>query len=368
MQRTSRPTGYARFSARQARSVLAAVVLGTGLLVGVTLSPLARGNVGKTRPGESDVALYRAEIERIHAGEGYYRAAAAELSERGYPTRNVFNWRTPLPMWLIGRLPAVALGKVLLGGLAAGLILLGFEALAREEDNVLRRPLAATVLLSGPLMPCVLDGLYVMPVLWAGVLIGLSLCAYGVGRPRLGLAFGLAALLMRELALPYCLLAAGIAWWNRRRGELAGWLLGLAAWAVFFAVHCHQVGQLIGPHARAHSEGWVQFGGVGFVIALAQMNAYLLLLPQWVTALYLAAALVGFAGWDTPLGQRVGLTACLFLAAFAAVGQEFNQYWGSLIAPLLCFGVARAPGSLRDLWKASVATAIGDGQGAATTA
>jgi hypothetical protein len=83
------------------------------------------------------------------------------------------------------------------------------------------------------------------------------------------------------------------------------------------------------------------------------MTAYLLLLPQWVTALYFVAALLGLAGWHTPLGERVGLTLCLFAVAFACVGQEFNQYWGSLLAPLFCFGVARFPGSLADLWKAA---------------
>ena len=83
------------------------------------------------------------------------------------------------------------------------------------------------------------------------------------------------------------------------------------------------------------------------------MNAYLLLLPQWMTAIYLAAALVGLAGWDTPLGMRVGLSTCLFLMAFAVVGQSFNQYWGALIAPLLCFGVVQFPASLRNLCRAA---------------
>jgi hypothetical protein len=53
------------------------------------------------------------------------------------------------------------------------------------------------------------------------------------------------------------------------------------------------------------------------------------------------------------MGRRIGLAACLFTVAFAVVGQEFNQYWGSLVAPLWCFGVVRAPASVRDLWKAS---------------
>jgi hypothetical protein len=330
--------------------VLAALVLLSGFLVAVSLSPLRQSNADRQRRGKGDAALYRAEVDRIHEGEGYYQAAAAELTSRGYPTQNVFNWRTPLPMWLIGRMPAIVLGKVLLSALALALILAAFEALAREENNVIRRPLACALLLSGPLIPCVLGDLFVMPVLWAGVLVALSICAYGLERPRLGVALGLAAVFVRDLALPYCLLAAAIAYGNRRWKELAAWLLGLAAWGLFFALHWHQVSSLITPDARAHAEGWIQFGGAAFVISTAQMNTYLLLLPQWITALYLAGAMFGLAGWHTPLGLRCGLTVCLYLVAFAVVGHEFNQYWGSLLAPLLCFGVARLPASLHDAY------------------
>ena len=52
-----------------------------------------------------DVFLYMSEVKRIHAGEGYYQAAAKELVAQGYPTASVFNWRTPLPTWLIAKLP-----------------------------------------------------------------------------------------------------------------------------------------------------------------------------------------------------------------------------------------------------------------------
>lgn len=325
------------------------LVVTSGFFVGVTLSPLCSGNVDKDRPGEGDVALYRAEVDRIHAGEGYYQAAAAELHQRGYPTRSALNWRTPLPMWLIGLLPAVVLGKVLLGALALGLMLVTFEVLAREHSGNIRLPAACVLLLSGPLLLCILGDLFVMPVLWAGVLIALSISAYGLGRPWLGVGLGLAAVFFRELALPYCLLAAAIAWCSGRRAELLAWLVGLAGWLAFFAWHCTQAAGWITADARAHPEGWFQFAGAGFVISTAQMNAYLLLLPQWVTALYLAAALFGLAGWHTPLGLRCGLTVCIFLTAFAMVGQEFNQYWGSLVAPLLCFGVVRFPASLRDV-------------------
>jgi hypothetical protein len=332
------------------------------------------------------VALYRAEVDRIHNGEGYYQAAAAELTARGYPTRSVFNWRTPLPMWLLGKLPAAAWGRALLGALSLALVLMAFEALAREENgkrgqspfvrstlravpagterslvgdcplfpgHALFCPVACVLLLTGPLQLTILGDLFVMPVLWAGVLIGLSVCAYGLGRPGWGVAFGLAALFFRELALPYCLVCVALAWRQAERTERAAWTLGLLAWLLFFVLHCWHVSGLVAVGARAHRLSWIHCGGAEFVIATARMNAYLLVLPPWATALYLVAAMVGLGGWSTPLGTRIGLSTCLYLAAFAVVGQSFNQYWGLLVAPLLCFGVARFPAALDDLWRAA---------------
>ncbi len=364
-------TAYSRLTPWQARLVLALVVLVAAAAVAVTQSPLGSSNMDSDRRQPSDVALYRAEVDRVRTGEGYYQAAAAELIARGYPTRSVFNWRTPLPMWMLGKLPSAADGKLLLGGLGLLLIVLAFAVLSREEEAALLEkpavapsveeqpgapailflPIGCALLLTGPALPTVLGDLFVMPVLWSGIFIGLSVCAYGLERRYWGVAFGLAALFFRELALPYCVLAAAMAWWQGRRRELFVWAIGLLAWCLFFAWHWSMVQGVISPTAHAHRASWLQLGGAGFVISVVQMNAYLLLLPQWVTALYLVAALLGMAGWDTPLGRRVGLTTCLYLMAFAVVGYSFNQYWGAMIAPLLCFGVARCPRSLADLAK-----------------
>ena len=115
------------------------------------------------------------------------QAAAEELLARDYPTRSVFNWRTPLPMWLIGNMPAIVLGKMLLLGLALAVLLMAFEAMRREEPEHLpaghaagRAADRAAVALHDR------DDLFVMPVFWAGTLIALSICAYGVNRPGAG--------------------------------------------------------------------------------------------------------------------------------------------------------------------------------------
>ena len=399
-------TGYSRLSSSHARVALLILALATLFCLEVSLSPLWQGNADRPKRGAGDAALYRAIVERIHNGQGYYQATAAEQTAEGYPTRSVFNWRTPLPMHVIALLPQIQWAKYVLGLLSLALMFMAFESLARdktgdcpnfrvnENGTVPFRPsrtrssaaaLACALLLSGPLLFNVIDNLFVMPILWAAVFIALSLCAYGINKPWLGMATALLALFMSELALPYCLLCAAMTWFkpkpekngadtnenprcaqrpldirrpnNRRLSiEILAWGLGLSAWLIFFAWHCWNVSGLIAPGAIAHRHGWIRFGGAGFVLATAQMNAYLLLLPPWATAIYFAAAMFGLAGWHSPLGTRMGLTACLYVMVFAVVGQDLNQYWGSLTAPILCFGIVRFPASMRDLCRAALSS------------
>lgn len=345
------PTTFARLSPVAARSVLLVVALALIAGIAITFSSLGSGFADTSRDRPGDVQLYRAEVDRIAAGEGYYAAAATELSDRGYPTRSIFNWRTPLPMWLIGRLPNAAIGKALLAGLAGLLILAGFVWVEREAST--RQALITALALTGVLMLTLVGDLFVMPVLWSGILIALSIAAFGIGRERLGIVAGIAALFFRELAALYCVVCWLLDASNRRWRLVAGWTAGMAAYALFYAVHIWQVSPLIDATAHAHDEGWLQLGGAGFVISTAQMNAYLLVVPQWLSAVCLVLAVLGLASWNTPAGQRAGLTMAAYLMVFAIVGQPFNQYWGCLYAPLVCFGLARSPAAVRDLLTAS---------------
>ncbi len=330
-----------------ARLVLAMLFLATGLFVAITFSPLKSGFADAPNRGPGDIELYRAEVDRIHAGEPYYDAIATELHARGYPTRSVFNWRMPLPVWFIGALPAISLAQGLLGLLALALVCLAFKWLA--DEGGVAEGLLAVLLLSGALMPCVLGDLVVMSELWAGVLIALSAVCLGLGRRNLGIVAGVAALFLRELSAPYCLLCVVLALSERRYREIAYWSIGLAAYAVYFALHAWQVLPRISPTDVAHAGGWIRFGGAGFLISTVQMNAYLLLLPQWVTAIYLGCVLAGCTRWYTPGGKLVGFTIVGYAIAFSLAGNDFNQYWGSLMAPLCCLAAARTPRALRKL-------------------
>jgi hypothetical protein len=299
MTRTITSSSYARFSPWQARTVLLALLLLIAFSLWKSPTPPPLCDLRDDSAKSGDVLLYLTEIKRIHAGENYYQVAAEELVAQGYPTASVFNWRTPLPMWLIGKLPSPLWGQLIL--IAAGIVMLlmAFEAAAREQPNVYRRAIPLAVLLTGPLLPCFQSDVFVLTEVWAGIMIALSLCAYGVSLRFLGASMALAALFLRELALPYCLLGLALALWERRPKESTVYMVGLIGWAVFYGLHCWKVSHLITATATAHHHGWVRFGGLTFVIAITQMNACLVLLPVWVTAIFFALSIIGFGGWQT---------------------------------------------------------------------
>ena len=345
---------FARLSTWQARGVLAAVALLLCLALWKAPTPPDVCDVREEeKSGNGDVYLYMSEVHRIHAGENYYQAAAQELTTLGYPTASVFNWRTPLPMWLIGVLPDPLAARLLLIAAGIAMLMMSFEAAAREQPNIYRLAMPMTVLLIAPLLPCFQGNVFVLAEVWSGIFIGVSLAAYGVNLRFLGATMGLAALFFRELALPYCVIGLALALWERRPKESAVWIAGLAGWAVYYGLHCWKVSHLITAAATAHRDGWFRFGGLTFVIAVAQMNSCLVLLPVCITAIYFVLAVVGFAGWQTAWGRRIALAAAVYIAAFSIVGQEFNRYWGLLITPLFCFGAVHAPRALGDLCRAA---------------
>ncbi|MGD9644126.1 MAG: hypothetical protein AB7U73_00410 [Pirellulales bacterium] len=343
----------------QARAALVLFATVTAFFIAITLSPWRSGFADAPDRGPGDIDLYRAEVERMRGGYGYYDAAEAELRTRGYPTRSVFNWRMPLPMWLIAQLPDVDAAKAVLGLSSLVLVWLAFRLVA--EESSVGEGLLCVVLLSGALLPCILGNLLVMPELWSGLLIALSVVCFGLRFRGWGVAAGLAALFFRELAAPYVLICIGLAAYERRGRELGCWVAGLAAYGLFLVAHVSHVVPRISVTDTAHADGWICFGGAGFLISTVQMNAYLLLLPQWITAIYLSCALLGCTAWRSPAGTRIVLTVAAYCVAFSIVGHDFNQYWGSMFAPVLCLAACRFPSAIAGL----VGTALAHRSGAA---
>lgn len=301
------------------------------------------------RTTETDWVFYRRIVERVHAGENYYDAVQDEFAQPQWdfqPT-SVFNWRTPLYAWLLGSFPVPEWGKGLLTLLALAVMLMAFAVVERE----LGKPCAPlALLLIGPFAWCINADVFLFTELWAGTLLTLAVLADALERWPLAVAASLAALLLRELVLPYCLLALALALVRQRRAEVFAWIVGLALFGLFYAYHLQEVSRRIITTDVVQASQWVRFGGTAFVLGTTELsNLFLINAPSWVTALFLPLALLGLAGWPGWTGVRAGLTCAGYLAAFAVIGQPANAYWGLLIAPLLALGLAALPTVARDL-------------------
>lgn len=338
---------------RRAAVWLAAYVAGISACLAAVQSGRSINSFARPAPAmRGDIRLYWDVVQRVREGEGYYTAMHAELVRHGYPTSSVFNWRTPPVLWLMARLPAPTDGMTVMFCAAAGLIAFAFLIL-RNELGV-TAAYGGGFLMLGAVLPCFVGDVCIVPLQWGAVCVGLSLCCFATDRTRLGVLLGTLAAFFSELTLGYAVLMAAVAAWRKRRNELLLWTAGLVVLAACFAWHAGMVSRRIGTNDVVNARAWLQFRGLPFLIAAAQMNCWLLPLPPWLAAVYLPTALLGLARWRSPMGRRCGLFAAAYCVLFLCIGQPFNQYWGLLLAPPLALGAARAPRAAVELWLGAV--------------
>jgi hypothetical protein len=275
----------------------------------------------------------------MHAGQDYYGASGHQLRERGYPTRSPFNWRQPTLYALLGSAPFAVVYCLM--------ALLGLIILTEANRVLAREPLGLALVVNAVIGMAVPPAVYLTEA-WAGGCLALSALAYARNQHLRGVAWGLGALFIRELAGPYCALAACIAVRQRRWRELAVWGGGFAIYAVYYGVHVWTVLQHVRPGDRAHVASWLYFGGLPFLLQTWQVNGLLMLAPPIVLAFAVAAGVAAWWSPQVPLHIRGGVL--LYSGLFLVVGQPFNQYWGLLIAPITGMWLTYAPRGLGVLW------------------
>lgn len=313
-------------------AVLALVAVAIALLLAVVLSrpPAVVPAEGAVAAG--DVVSYARIIERMRSGEGYYPAAHEVLVADGYGTRSVFNWRTPAWPTILAALPPGG-GQVLLGALALGGVLLVYRMLRSAGTAVAGVSVLAVGLSFGAVLA---PEAVVFSEVAAGVLILVSVAAYGNGWRWLGLVAAIVALFLRELSAPYVLVCMVLAMRGEHRREFAMWCGGVVLYLAYFGWHWWMVAQQLGPMDRAYGEGWVTFGGLDFVVATAGFNGLWALGPDWLPAVLLPLGLLGLWAW--PRGRGLA-TVGVYLAAFLVIGKPFNAYWGAVYTPVLMLGL-----------------------------
>jgi hypothetical protein len=326
-----------------ARLVLLGLVAVAALLVWVAtgITEPAR------RAGPSDLDTYERVVAALRAGQGYYPALHQALLDGGYGTLSPLNWRTPAFLSFLSWFPSLDMAQWALGGLtfvAWGLAVAFVFRVMRYAGAI-----GAGIVMAASLIAIAAPRAELSFELCAGTLILISVSAYGLGWRWAGVLAGVLALLVRELAVIYVLVCLGVAIREKRWREAAAWVLVLVAFGAFYVWHWAQLGALIGAEDHAAATGWLQFGGLVFVLRTEAFNGLLLVAPYWVAAIVLLIGLVGLKSLPRP-----AITVALYLLLFVVYGRPENDYWGALYAPLVALGLVFAPAVLMAIARRSV--------------
>lgn len=312
-------------------------------------APSAAGGALSDDP-VSDHELHAALVDRVANGENYYAVLGEELRARGYPTGSVFNWRAPLPLWLFGILRHPWYARA--GLFALGLAFLVASVVTQYSACGKAGIVCGIIGLAGTTIPALLPSSYVDHLQWVTLFLGLATCALAAQRPGWGVACGIAALLCRELALGFCLVAGWRAWRARRRREAAAWAIGIGIWAAYFLGHALIVRSLIAHETVAvDASSWLCWKSPWFWVRCARMNGLLIVLPGWCSYVFLTASLVGLAGARQPHGRLLFFVTMGYLVTFLAIAKPVNDYWGTLLNAPLALGCCWLPISLTRVWR-----------------
>ena len=292
--------------------------------------------------------FYGAIVERLRAGEDYERAAVTELRAEGGPLKPFVTVRPPALALALSRLPGPLWGAIALKAAALTALIAWTICLSRLGSRAFW--LGATlVVLTGLATPIVgANGIYLFHEAWAGILIAISLALRTDDRWRAAAVVGLMAALVRELAMPYLLVMALVALYERRRGEALGFALALAAAAGALAWHAAAETALTRPGDVA-SPGWFALDGWDFVLRTAEWSLVVAALGAWVAAVIVPLALVGAIDRPGGLGMRLALLLIGYSLGFMVIGRPSNAYWGLVTAPLMALGLCFAPQAVLDL-------------------
>jgi hypothetical protein len=315
------------------RDRLTLLILVAVLAMWSAISPPPAPSVAKAGPISTDVALYRAIVARVHAGDGYYAAATELQRANNYPLKPFFVVRLPTLTWILAKVGELA-GLVTLWGLLAITATSWYSILA-YPDRVVAVGLAVFAGASIISPPAVY-----MTEVWAGLLLSLALSLHR--RATWCLAAATAALAFRELALLF-LLVLVLSWTTQhRRWPTACAIATIITFAVAFIVHGLSVNAFV-RNIDPSSQGWGALPGPSGFLDSLRILSFLRVLP---TSLAAALAFIPLLGWYE-WGRRDGYLAfgwfSAFVAVIATVARAENFYWLAMMLPGYFIGFVFVP-------------------------
>lgn len=319
---------------------------------GDALTQSANATVDKSTGDDEDIALYKAAVRRIRAGENYYAFIVSEQRARDYPVNPGIAVRLPtlayLDAWLgsMGQIVAAML-------LMVGVIWAWWRKFSESPElKRLRRMATAMVFVGASL------GLnryyFVLHELWAGMLVALSFGLHRIGTRGQGgrwIAAWLAAALalaIREHTLPYVLLMGATALWQRNWKEVGAWAVLVALFFTGLAWHLSMIAAQILP-SDPHGPAWLVMRGLPGWLGNVVQSSNLRWLPHWLAGPAVILMTFGWLGWNTRAGVVAFLLSAGYGLAFVLAGRWDNFYWGAMVAPVMFAGIVFAPRALAGL-------------------
>lgn len=318
--------------------------------------PVSSGPAAK--PYDEDIALYEEAVRRIGKGESYYSFIVPEQRSRDYPVNPAIAVRLPTLAYLNATLgdpgQVVAAMALMLGIVAAWWSKLGAAGFSPR----LRRIAGSVVFVGASL------GLnrhyFPLHELWSGGLLALSFALYrspdetGADDARWYASFACAALALaiREHALPFVMLMAAFALYQRRWREALAWTTLIAVFCAALGLHLAIVSGDVLPGDR-HSAPWLVLRGLSGWLSNIIQSSNLRWLPHWLAGPAVILMTVGWLGWNGREGLFGFLLALGYGVLFMLAGRWDNFYWGVLIAPAIFPGIAFAPRMIAALLSAA---------------
>lgn len=331
--------------ARLLAVLLAAFVLWCGVQ-----SQAPAPDVAVTSASYTDIQLYQDIAEKVRTGTPYHRAARDLQNAHDYPTQPFVTVRLPTLAHMAAALGWKALQLILAGALLLAVIRWYRIAAAQSSGEALG---TALLVLAGGAM-VTQPGLIAMHDFWAGVLTCAAMTFRGTKRWPFAIALAGAAILIRELALPFAFLALTFALFERRRGEAAGWALLIAVFGVVMLFHAQAVHAVVLPTDK-QSAPWTGLLGITGVLRDLTDTTVLGMLPPPLAYGLIPLALLGWAAAPRAFAA-FGLLYCLGIAAMIALfSRPDNFYWACLLQPHWFIGFAFLPRALRALTHAMLA-------------
>jgi hypothetical protein len=337
------------------RPVAIAILVLLGLLVAASASttPAAQGLIDgyqartENEAKIKDISLYRRIVMQVRSGEDYYAVAIESQRDMGYPVRPVLTVRLPTLSWLIAALTPFG-ARLLLLLLAVLTISAWAMRLIHLIEPTTLRMASGIILIFLGVFPAMLEPAIWFSEAWAGLLIALSQALRGSDRWWPSVMVGLAAVLFRELALPYLLAMGLLALVEGQRREAIGWGGAITLFALAYLVHALAVNALTVPGDPV-SPGWNGQGGWAQFIFACWFVTTLVAFPPFVVALLLPVSFFGLVAWNAPVTLRALITIAGYTLLIALFARVNNVYWIWLISPILGLGLLFAPFAVADL-------------------